>query len=258
MICPIVDELREAGHRVFFSNYSFSDVKRGTPFCESCFRVDEQLPIERTTYYPEVSFAAWYHQINHHLMIDGGVDSIFRGDEFDIASPVEDTISLIAAQSASSLQSKILILSAFGSEGVGKSVSHAEVLQCLSRFIAQSKLRGISSILNNPRAAHRFADMARYLRESVCSEDWNNIVNSIDASLVGAFGDTVVTSRTNRLPIWVSPLTSLLWFLDLEAVALDKLFYSTYVELQHFDDIMNAIFRIRLNMPNGKRPSIPI
>jgi hypothetical protein len=195
--------------------------------------------------------------IDYHFVVDGGCDGVFRGDEYDLGTPAIDAVSVIAASLSNKLCDKRYVMTAFGTEGVGRSVSHAEVLRRVSELM-ESGL-AVSSITNNREAAKLFQQAFEYMTANMPIKFQSTIVSSICSSLRGQFGDRAVNAKTDISPVWVSPLTSLIWYLDIEAVAKSKLYYEEVVQEQTPIAVHSAIERfVKSRPPHGEKESIPI
>lgn len=157
-------------------------------------------------------------KIDYHFVVDDGCDGVFRADEYDLGSPSTDAISIIAANLSKSVSNKYYVMTAFGTEGYGKTVSHAQVLNRVADITASGKAVIVSSIANDPELSKAFRSAFDYISKAMPIEFQSTIASSIAFSLDGKFGDHVVNQKTRNSPVWISPLTSLLWYLDLDAV----------------------------------------
>lgn len=89
------------------------------------------------------------------------------------------------------------------------------------------------------------------------SEKHSNIVSSIIKAMSGNFGDTLVNEKATS-PIWVSALTNMYWFFDLDAVAKMKLFYNDVLQTETVEEVANVIELIRETKKSCIRSNIPI
>lgn len=287
---PIAIELVAAGNEVFFANYSFTYLKNvsgGAWITDDCVRVDRRSTLTEGGYFPEMHLARWLaqwgrclpqvycysqvgvkqtraaleairslHQIDAVLVVDGGCDGVFRGDEYDLATPSMDSISIVAA-SLVGWESSYYVLTAFGTEGVDHGVSHAEALHRISDLNARGAWAGVCALVNSDPTAQQFAAGVRDAYQAMSFRKESIVVNSILAAAEGKFGYQPVTDRAVQSPVWVSPLTSMFWFLDLGAVARQKLFYRDILDSADVVSVAAAIEKHR-PAPGANRPSIPI
>ncbi|MCX7746923.1 MAG: DUF1152 domain-containing protein [Clostridia bacterium] len=288
---PLALKLMNEGHNVFFANYSFTSLlKVGNSLwvSDEILEVTYESFIEDTEYFPELYLSKWFKEvkginmpiycfprigvrpllraydflkahlkIDEVLIVDGGVDGIFRGDEYDLGTPSMDSISIIAA-SLSSIEKKYYIFTAFGSEGVNKEVSHGEALERVSGLIKNDKFYGVSSLLKNTAIGKTFLDAVYYIFERMPSKHHSNIVGSIVKAMEGSFGDTAVNEKTAANPIWVSAFTNMFWYFELEAVAKMKLFYEEVLGSNTVEEVSNSIDNIHLAFGKSIRMDIPI
>jgi hypothetical protein len=272
---PLAHELKAQGHNIIFSNYSFTDLESVN--CEKAaaelYEITSASSLTNGTYFPEGLFAKWYrseckeeisvycyrnigvlplincfniiqdlHEIDAVIVIDGGVDGIFRGDEYDLGTPTMDSISMIAANE-SGIKEKFYVMTAFGSEGVGQEISHAEVLQRISELTKNNAYYGVTALLKNDDAAHSLINASRSIFNKMPEYQHSNIVCSILKALDGEFGFCAVNAKTELNPIWVSPLTSMYWFFDLDKTAKMKLYYEAALKtsaVHELSEIINA------------------
>jgi len=286
---PLAYELEAQGHRVIFSSYSFTDLK--SVDCESLkdrlYKITSLSLLRNGTYFPEGFFAKWYltknkkeipvycynnvgvltlteyfntisslHKINAVIVIDGGVDGIFRGDEYGLGTPSIDSISMIAANECN-IKEKYYVMTGFGSEGVGDEVSHAEVLQRISDLVKNNTYFGVTALLKNCGAANCFIDAAEYIFGRMPAHQHSNIVCSILKSISGEFGFNAVNTKTEINPIWISALTSMYWIFDLNGAAKMKLFYNKALKTDTVQEISKLIENYRGNAAK-LRMTIPL
>ncbi|HTO24207.1 MAG TPA: DUF1152 domain-containing protein [Spirochaetia bacterium] len=293
---PLGFELEAAGHRVCYSSYTFSNLswvrepRKLGPYI-TVVEADDVMKgaDEYARYFPEKVFCEWYRstfsrrtrvycyqglavchlrdafdlvydqeQVDYHFVVDGGCDGIFRGDEFDLGTPSTDAISIIAASRSKTRAGKWYVLTAFGTEGIGKGVSHAEALRRISERIADGSGLAVSSITNNREASRLFLSAFEYITASMPLRFQSTIASSIAASLAGRYGDQEVNAKTEMYKVWVSPLTSLVWYLDVKAVAESKLYYQEVLEAPSSIGVNVAIERLIHSRARGRREGIPI
>ncbi|MFN8530833.1 MAG: DUF1152 domain-containing protein [Anaerolineae bacterium] len=145
---PIYFALKAQGMNVHLANYSFTDttlIDRGTRLTQWLIGV-KGSEADELSYGPELHLARWFHeqgedptiwvfhktgvrpliegyqalveylQIDGILLIDGGVDSLLRGDEAEIGTILEDLVSLVAVKEISGVHTKLIAATALGAE----------------------------------------------------------------------------------------------------------------------------------------------
>jgi hypothetical protein len=286
---PIGLALEKAGHEVVYSSFSFSSVPLAEKIkwiTDKLMLVDGESALAKSRYFPEKYLCEWYHQkkgipqrvycysvssisdlteifdhikniemIDYHFVVDGGSDGILRGDEFDLGTPDIDATSVIAA-SKSTIERGYYVLTAFGTEGANKSVRHAEVLERMSELICTDDMAGVSSILNDVEIKDDFLDAVSFIFAR--NGDPSTIVGSMTESLKGKCGDRSFNWKTVLAPVWVSPLTSLLWFFSITGVADNKLYYDDILEAKEVFEIDRIISRFWSSHRTHMRKDIPI
>ena len=194
------------------------------------------------------------------VVVDGGVDGLFRGDEHDLGSPTIDAVSMIAG-TLCTIPEKHYVVTAFGTEGVNKEVSHAEALARIADVTRLGGLHGVCALVKKDPVTQQFeaALSAMYARTEAIHH--SNMVGSIRASYQGEFGDVAVTTRTVLHPVWVSPLTSLYWFLDLGRTSRLKLYFEALSRTRTYAEALVVTQHLEQESPAKRRqdkPAIPI
>lgn len=288
---PIALELEAQGHRVHFANYSFTNlqnVRGGNWHSGYLLEVTADSFLEAGDYFPERLLAQWYrqerkverslwclaqagvqptlqsynilvhkHAIDVVICIDGGVDGIFRGDEFDLGTPSMDSISVIAA-SLCGAKSRLYACTAFGTEGAESQVSHAQALHRMAELTAQNAFLGVGTIRNNTPSGAEFLHAVESIFQNLSPVRRSIIVSTMTASMQGKYGKTVVHEKTHNTPPWISPLTSLIWYFEADAVAQMKLFYQEAKNSMTVSEVAASIEKVRSQRPVQPFESIPI
>ncbi|GMU51109.1 MAG: hypothetical protein AMXMBFR33_02550 [Candidatus Xenobia bacterium] len=250
---PIALELRRLGHTVHLASYGFTEltrvggVEQPRPGLYSIHSGCEPPP---NGYFPEGFLSKWWDRtfqeekpvwayrrvgvlelkehfeylteqlgLNAIVIVDGGVDSLFFGDEHDEGTPTLDAISLIAAYAQRDLR-RYFALTAFGTEGTGHSVRHYDALEHMAALERQrGALLGVSALVRGSEPGERFLSALEYIHERMDRVWHSNMASSIAAAMRGVFGHAPITVKAETTPIWVSPLQQLYWFYELDPVA---------------------------------------
>jgi hypothetical protein len=170
---PLYFHLRSRGKTVHLANLSFSELG----FCEGSRPVPSLMQVMPDTggpanYFPEVYLAqwlserygeatpvyaiersgaqpvfdayAWLMETLHPdalVLVDGGVDSLMRGDEAGLGTPQEDIASLYAANAVPGAIKKYLVLIGFGIDAF-HGVCHAHFLENAAALIDRGAYLG--------------------------------------------------------------------------------------------------------------------
>jgi hypothetical protein len=188
------------------------------------------------------------------IAVDGGVDSLLRGDEYSLGSPLEDALT-IAALSLIDGTDRILAAVGLGAERLDR-ISHAQVLariadlQCCGAWLGAEALTGAT--------ADEMRAVAGYVLSNQQGMHNSVVVGSVVASLEGKFGDHAVTPHSVNTPPWVSPLMSLFWYFDLAEVARQNLYLARLLNTSTFNEAAEALGGFVKTRPKRGWEEIPI
>lgn len=168
---PLYAHLKAAGKTVHLASLSFSELKKANGYTaqRNILRVDQASGGEEH-YFPERYLSEWFHtqgeevpiycfspagvqpmrtvyqelikelELDTIVLVDGGTDSLMRGDEPGLGSPAEDLASIVAAAGVE-LANKFLVILGFGVDA-GHGVCHAYVLEAMADLTAQGGYLG--------------------------------------------------------------------------------------------------------------------
>lgn len=264
---PLFFELKQRGKNVHLANYSFSDfdicqsehqetLNNGA--CRNVMGKVVRCGLRGSyNYYPEGYLAEWlweakngsvwmlqklgvkptrksYEQLIERLnidtlvLVDGGVDSLFHGDEQDHGTIIEDTISLAATHDLP-VKHKILAAIGFGTE-VEDHVCHYQVLKNIAKLIEKQAFYGTCSVYN-PQYGFQMMDEAYTYTVGQEAHGQSHITPRITAAGFGTFG--LLNGKADYL---INPFMNMYWFLNLlevakENVLIDSRFKNTVTAL---------------------------
>lgn len=288
---PLGLELEASGHDVHYANYSFTHldgVRSASRHSRHLLEVTADSLLDGGDYFPEKYLSLWFrarrsierpvwclarqgvrptlesyeyliarHKIDAVVCVDGGVDGLFRGDEYDLATPSMDSISVISTALCSA-PVKIYVCTAFGTEGAEGSVSHAQALERMSDLVREDAMLGVTSLLRHSRTGADFLDAVKFIFDHLPPIHHSIVVGTLAAAMDGQFGRVSVNHKTVERRPWVSPLTSLLWFFRAEPVARLKLFYEQAKNSETVEQVATAIEAVRQSTPVKPYQHIPI
>jgi hypothetical protein len=190
------------------------------------------------------------------IVVDGGVDSLLRGDEVSLASPLEDALTL-AAVSTLEVPRKLLAATAFGAERLD-GICHAQVLARIASLTEEDALLGVSALLRKTPEGAQFVRAGEYILNNQAGMHQSVVVASLLACLRGEFGDVSVNPYTVNTRVWVSPLMSLYWFFDLAAVARQNLYLPMLMTTESFTEAAERLGKFTRSRPKRGWENIPI
>ena len=245
---PLYVALQRAGKTVHLANLTFSNLPP-----DSAGRALTDVLVEVTAdsegskyYFPEKHLSHWFRDQGHgvpvyafhrvgpqritaadqHLtdllnldtiiLVDGGTDSLMRGDEEGLGTPVEHMTSICAVDQIP-VPRKYLVCLGFGIDAF-HGVCHAHVLEAIAELTQSGGYLGAFSILPSMADVERFRQATQYVIDQ--TPDRPSIVcTSILSAIAGKFGDHHCTDRTLGSELFINPLMALYWCFNLEQVA---------------------------------------
>jgi hypothetical protein len=286
---PIYFELRRRGMSVHLANYSFSSIaqiKDGLNLSPSLHAITAQDTLSgMLAYFPEGHLSRWfydrlglevtiwgfektgvallydayealvkYHQIDGIIMVDGGFDSLLRGDEAQLGTIVEDSISLCAINALPHIQTKILACIALGAE---LDITYAHVFENIAVLTDLDAFYGTCSLVRAMESYQLFEDAVLYAQVQV-GQDSSVINSSIVSATQGHFGNFHLTEKTRGNRLWISPLMPMYWFFDGRTVAKRNLFLPDMGYTDSVWDVVRLIQNRREHISARKDSRVPL
>jgi len=254
VICalPVALHLKLQGKTVHLASYSFSELREiegAEKRSSRLFRIHADCEPPAKRYCPELWLCRWWRQqfqeelsvwcyrrvgaaplaeifadlsaelqLDSIVVVDGGVDGLFLGNEHELGTPETDTASLLAAYQQTHLR-RYCAFTAFGTEGTNYEVRHADALQRMAELIGQGHALGVSALLPQSQEGRWLRECLEFVHSSLGEQWHSHMAGSIVAAMQGRFGEQILSERCKEAPIWVSPLTLLYWFFDLPGLA---------------------------------------
>lgn len=171
------------------------------------------------------------------LLVDGGVDSLMRGDEAEKGTVVEDATSLFAVNELASIKQRFLVCTGLGAE---RDISYAHVFENIAALTKNGGFLGACSLTPEMPAYQAFESAVLHVQGKPF-HDPSVINSSIISAVRGNYGDYHLTEKTRGSRLWISPLMALYWFFDFECVVKRNLFLEQLRGTYTFRD---ALFRV--------------
>ncbi len=284
---PLFLALEKLGCSVYLASFSstpLNDIEGATRHTETLWEVTAQSA--RPSYFPEGWLARWllersqnvslwcfgasgvgpYYDsysylvkslaIDTLILVDGGVDSLLRGDEYSLASPLEDALSLAAVRDLD-IPRKLLVTTAFSAERLDN-ISHAQVLARIADLTRAEAFHGVTTLLPQSEEGVAFADAGEYILAHQQGMHQSVVLASMLSALRGEFGEQAVNPYTQNTPPWISPLMTLYWFFDLPEVARQNLYLPRLQATQTFHEAAERLHEFMKTRPKRGWESIPI
>ncbi len=273
---PVYFALREQDKTVHLANFSFSEFAFVDLVSNPEKLLDDRLwgarPPQRRMipYFPEGFLAEWFREargedvivwmfrksgaaplaeayaklvahldIDAIILVDGGVDSIMRGNESGPGTLIEDTISLAAASTLKNVPVKLLACLGFGTE-VEERVCHYHALENIAALAKAGGFLGSCALTPQMDAFQQFEAACRYLWDER-DHPRSHITTRVIPAVHGEFGRFHMYPQDPLLrgaDVLISPLMSLCWFFDAHTVIAHNLLVN---QLLHTRTVTEAI-----------------
>lgn len=274
---PLFHSLKKAGKTVNLASLSsgalaFSDASNPSP---ALWEVTARTNAEK--YFPEMHLAGWlstqcastsiyciaplaaekvvlaYQWLFTNLrpdaviLIDGGTDSLMRGDEAGLATPEGDALSLLAASSLPVHIPKYLVCLGFGIDS-HHGVCHAHFLENVAALTVDGAFLGVWSLLPDSEGFEFYREACDFTFARLPQQP--SIVNtSIIAAALGDFGNVHKTKRTEGSNLFINPLMSLYWAFRLDAVVRRNLYLDRIRNAASIEAVALIIEQFRDSLP---------
>lgn len=284
---PLYFWLRQAGKTVHLANLSFTELGHcdGERPVPSLVRVLANTGGSRN-YFPEAHLATWLAGrfgetpvyaiersgarpvlaayewlvqtlgVDTLILVDGGTDSLMRGDEADLGTPQEDMASLYAANAVKGVERKLLVCLGFGIDAF-HGVCHAHFLENAAALIESGAYLGAWSLMHEMEDFQRYREAFEFVSARMSRQA--SIVNtSIISAVNGWFGDAHATKKTEGSELFINPLMALYWAFRLDQVARRNLYLDKIGQTNSYGELSLAIEAFRATLPKTRVwPDIP-
>jgi len=273
---PLLFSLEAAGHQVHLASISFANLSEYTDAEWLSPTLAAVGPPQHDVkgYHPERYLARWFetleqprtlwcieptgsrtvredlvhirNRINFEalILVDGGIDSLTRGDEELVGTVLEDYVSLAAADMMSGVPVRILASIGMGIEG---DVSCACVFENIAAITEIGGFLGCSGLSAQMECFRRYEDAVSFVHHQPGQQP--SVINaSIISAARGHYGDFHLTERTRGSELRISPLMNLYWFFDLPTAARQNLFVDRLRNTRTAGDAFGVIYEARETM----------
>lgn len=270
---PLYFGLRSQGKKAYLANLSFSVLPEGEErISSSLVKVTADTPGHRS-YFPEKYLSQWfreregeeipiycfertgvkpllasYQTLVEHLavdtviLVDGGTDSLMRGDEVGLGTPHED-IASIAAVDELDVARKMMVCLGFGVDHY-HGVCHAHFLEAIAQLTQNGNYLGMFSLLEEMPEVKKYRTATEAVFQKMPYQI-SIVSSSILSALAGHYGDYHATPRTKGSKLWINPLMPVYWCFQLDGVARRVLYLEAIKQTEHYWDLYDAIAAFR-------------
>jgi hypothetical protein len=284
---PIYFELRKHGIHAHLSNFSFSDIESvdfGIRLTKTLVGITPRA--ERVfPYFPELHLVNWFQEIRKEavtiwcfhktgaapltenyrilaehlsldgiLLVDGGVDSLIRGDEAELGTAIEDLTTLYAVNQLSDIHSRWLACVGFGAE---QNLTHAHILENIASLTKAGGFLGSCSLTPQMEVYQAYEEAVMHV-QSTEFQDPSVINSSIVSAVRGQYGDYHLTEKTKRGHLWISPLMPLYWFFDFDCVVKQNMLLPEIAGTMLFRDALYKVIAKAQRLSRRAESKIPL
>lgn len=281
---PLYFALKAEGRTVHLANLSFSRLE-GESLSEVLFRVTADLKVEEGRYFPEhylcqflrskgIEAPVWALErtgvapiteayrclqkeldLDAVLLIDGGTDSLMRGDEAGLGTPQEDVASMLAAD-ALGIDRTFLLCLGFGVDDY-HGVSHCDVLRAIQELSVSGDYLAAWAVTPATKEGGLMAEAVEFVHAR--QPKYPSIVcSSIVSALEGSFGDVHRTARTAGSKLFINPLMCIYWMFRLRGVVGRLLYADLIRSTATYSELSEGIRSFRRQIVPRPRTSIPL
>lgn len=273
---PLYIGLRNAGKTVHLANLSFSQLygSDGKRHGEALVEVTHKTEGSHR-YFPEAHLARWFHAergedvsifgidrvgarpvaaayknlvahlggVDAIILMDGGTDSLMRGDEVGLGTPEEDMVSINAVDKLEEVATKLLLCVGFGVDTF-HGVCHSQFLEAVADITRAGGYLGAWSLTREMPEVAAYESAVEWTHRAM----FNNpsiVCSSIVSAIEGQFGNYHATYRTKGNELFINPLMCLYWAFQLEQVARRCLYLDEIQNTETWWDMTGAIAAYR-------------
>lgn len=284
---PIYFEFQKHGIRAHLANFSFSDIESvdfGVRLTKTLVGITHKA--ERVfPYFPELHLANWFKEKRNEdvtiwcfhktgaapltenykilaehlsldgiLLVDGGVDSLVRGDEAELGTAIEDLTSLYAVNQLAEIQTRLLACIGFGAE---QNLTHAHIFENIASLTKAGGFLGSCSLTPQMDSYQAYDEAVSYVQSNEF-QDPSVINSSIVSAVRGHYGDYHLTEKTKRAHLWISPLMPIYWFFDFNYVVKQNMLLPEIEGTMLFRDALYKVIGKAERMTRRPTSKIPL
>ena len=285
---PLYFSLINQGKEVVLANLSFTSLEdfKGSWLTKTMMEVTADTLAFEGLYFPEWYLSKWFKEVQNKdvsvfsfvrsgvvplienyqrlikqfdidtvVLIDGGTDSLMRGDEDRLGTPKEDYLSLAALQAIPECQKMVTCLG-FGVDHY-HGVSNDLTFKAIAELTEMGGYLGCASMLKEMPEVQTYRDICDYTFDKM-NFGTSIVSSSILSAVAGHYGNHHATERTQGSRLWINPLMPIYWFFDFEILAQRNLIINQLMMTEFHDQIIREIMRIRAMMNRTQnRGAIP-
>ena len=284
---PVYFELKHQGKNVHLASFSFSDIVTyhgGIELTQTLKGVSEENN-QHTGYFPELHLSRWFSKTLHEktviwcfhktgarpllenyrilkdylhadciILVDGGIDSLIRGDEPGTGTLIEDAISLFAVNELEDVDTKIVGCIGLGIE---PDLNYYHIFENIAALTEAGAFIGSCSLVPAMKSYELYQEAVTYV-QSMPLQDPSVVNSSIVSAVQGHYANYHLTEKTKGSRLWISPLMPIYWFFSLPTVAKHNLYLSSLANTETFIQAMMTYMSFCEALKRRPREIIPL
>lgn len=175
------------------------------------------------------------YKIDTIILVDGGVDSLIKGDEQEQGTLLEDLTSICAVDLLAQNIKKYLITLGFGAE---RDIFYGDIFQNIAELSQQEGFLGSCSLINTMPSYQFYKEAVLYVQNHSHQNNSSVINSSVISAVEGKYGDFHLIDKTKGSVLWINPLMSMYWCFDLSKIAQWNLLNEKLKTSKSFDDVV--------------------
>ncbi len=196
------------------------------------------------------------NDIDAIVAVDGGVDSLMTGDEEGAGTWLDDTAALTAVRLVDRRVPKVLACLGFGTE-LEEELCHHHVLQNMAELMSIEAFYGSCALLRDSFEFREYQEACEHVWEG---RRKSHIHTKVISAVNGMFGDVNQYDGVDAQVVggvkcknFVSPLMSLYWFFELNAVVSRNKIAKAIEKTNTSTDVL-MVYRQMIGQLVNKRP----
>jgi hypothetical protein len=193
-------------------------------------------------------------EIDCIILIDGGIDSLMRGDEPEVGTLFEDTLSLLAVSEMVTVPKRLLACLGLGAE---YEIGYAHLFENIAHLTKIGAFKGTCSLTSAMKSYQQYKDAVLHVFDQQPKFP-SVICSSVISAVSGEYGDFHYVKRTHGSDLHISPLMPMYWFFDAPTVAKQSLVLLSMRLSYSVDDAWSKMQKKRSELTPRKTPIYPL
>ncbi|KAG2387157.1 hypothetical protein C9374_001489 [Naegleria lovaniensis] len=202
------------------------------------------------------------HGIDLLILVDGGNDSLMRGNEEQLGSPHEDCMSIAGVYAISEnvlpMDKRIMTCIGFGVDhfhGVHSSLFFENTSSIISQY--DGGFKGAFSVLKEWNCFVLFKQACDYAFKKM-PHNASIVSSSIIAAIEGHYGNyhpPEIKDRVKYSTLYINPMMGMYWVYSVKAIANQLMYLSFIKDSQSMMEVADGLRKYRNSLKTFRKPS---